>query len=234
MKTLSEFLLEATAPMNIGAVRRALEKSLSKFATVEGTPGEIAGAIRRHGKKWMYGVSVRTSPNLEPGDISVWGFYDGDIDRHYVEDGGTEMPIEIILIFSPKEKKLALTAEGVKGFARYVAETIAHENIHLSQERKRGWKNIKPKQKYLHKVENIKVGSYLANDDEIEAHALNIAGSLLDQFGDKKKAIDFLKRPKTGVVSDHHFDMYLTTFGRNHAVVKRLYKKIIFYINNRT
>jgi hypothetical protein len=236
MRNFGAYLKEATAPINIGAVRSMFEKSLLKLTNKESTPGEIAKAIRSAGsKKYLYGVTIRKTPELDPGDISVFGFYDGNLDQQYVEDSGTELPIELLLIFSSKDKKLALTGPSVVGFSRYLSETLAHEWIHLKQERARGWKEVGPKRKYMHRVENIELGSYLARDDEIEAHALNIAGSILDHVRQEKKlALQFLKTPKTGVLSDHHFDMYLKTFGgASHPVIKRLFKKIVFYINKR-
>lgn len=231
MKTFSNYISEATAPINFRAVRAGFEKVLKKFETKEGTPGEIAKAVRSLSKKYLFEVLVKKTPELKSGDISVWAYYEPESDREWVEESGTTLPIGLILLFSTEDKKLALTKGGVEYFARYLSESLAHEWLHLKQARARNWKNVKTKEQYLYKVDNIEVGSYLAKDDEIEAHAFNIAGSILDLVGTKDKAIRFLKSPRAGALSDHHFDLYIKIFGKNHTVTKRLYKKIITYLD---
>ena len=232
MKSFSQYLTELTAPINVEAINAQFQKALAKFGSKEGTPKEIAKAINKLGPKYLFDVSTRTAPALAAGDISVWGFYEPIADQDYVEDDGGDFPIELIVLFSPKDKTLGLTPEGLRWFARALSDTLAHEWIHLKQARARKWQNVKTKKGYLYKVENIEVGSYLANDDEIEAHALSIALSLKDHFKSKTGSIRFLKRPTVGVVPDHHFDMYIKVFGHGHPVVKRLFKKIVGFLDS--
>lgn len=233
MKTFGQYLTEATTPgFRAASLALDFEKALSKFGSKEGTPSEIAKAIEKFGPKYLFEVSHRTANALEPGDVSVWGFFDPETDQEYVEESGTNRPIELIILFSPKDKKLGLTPDGLRWFSRALAETVAHESVHMKQARARKWQKTKTKQSYVHKVENVEVGSYLAHDDEIEAHALTIALALKDQFHTQKERLNFLKRPKAGVLSDHHFDMYNKVFGSGHPVVKRLFKKIVGYLHN--
>lgn len=233
MKTFSEYLTEATQTINISSARKMFEKMLLPFVEKDIRLSDIVKAVQRGGQRYLYNVSIRKSPELESGDVSVFGFFDAEAAKEYYEEDGVDMPIELLLIFSSKDKTILMGREGVQSLANGLAETLAHEWIHLKQAQSRNWVGIKPKQKYLHKVENIDLAHYLGNDDEIEAHAMNIAGSALSKFGNKKQAIEFFKRPKMGVLDEHHFDLYLKLYGTSHAVTKRLFKKIVYYINNR-
>lgn len=231
MKSFRQYLTEQTVPINVGAATNAIDKVLYKFALKPGTYESLAKTLKPLGKKYLFNVNIRKAPGLDSGDMSVWGFYDPIADKDYVSgDGEDDLPIELIILFSPKDKKLNLSPSGSRNLARALGETLAHEWIHLKQARARNWKSIKPKKAYLHKVENVEVGSYLANDDEIEAHALTISLALKNQFHTTQERINFLQRPKNGVLADHHFDMYIKIFGMGHPVVKRLFKKIVGYL----
>lgn len=230
MKSFSEYITEITAPINTRAVFSDVEKVLLPFASKAGKPRDFERALSKLADKYLMEVSTQRSAQLDPENISVIGAYDWENDPEYDPEEGA-YPIEIILVFSSKAKEISLPPGNVQEFARMISETIAHEWIHLEQARKRNFQITRGKKNYMHKVENVLLGSYLSRDDEIEAHAFNIANSLLDKFGSKHLSLRFLKSPKKGQLADHHFDLYLDTFGNQHAVTKRLYKKILFYMD---
>jgi len=238
MRQFKFFVAEATMPHNAKSIASAFEKVLKPFEKKDAHPYEIVKAANKLSKKYSFTASFKLSPELDAGDTSIIGFYDMETDRENEAGefavGSGDPPIEIVFVFSPKEKKISFKKDDIKFLAAAIAETLVHELIHMSQARAREWKETNTKKDYYRTVKMVHLGSYLGHDDEIEAHAFNIAGSLLDKFGTKRQAVDFLKRPKMGVVQDHHFDMYLNTFGLGHEVMKRLYKKVITYMDQRT
>ena len=232
MKSFIRYLAEATTPISHKKAQSDFEKVLLPLVGKEVTPAQIAKATERLSKKYFFSTTVRTHAQLDKSQISIVGFYDIEGDQEWQEDKSADYPIEIFLLFSPKDKKLSFVKDDVARLSYGLADTIVHERLHMDQAKARNYKQVPHKKKYVHKVENIQIGSYLARDDEIEAYALNIALALKDHFHTQKERFDFLKRPKQGVIQDPHFDQYLDVFGFGHPVVKRLFKKIVGYLNN--
>lgn len=232
MKSFIQYLTEVTAPVNVRGLQSDIKKALSRLALKDVIPSEVSKALKSLEKKYSFSVSVKKTGELEIGETSIIGYYDIEDDELNYEYENNK-PIELVLVFSSKEKKIAYTDDTISDLAKAIAETLGHELLHMSQARTRNFKIARVKDKYYKKVELKDSAAYLAADDEIEAHAFNIAGALLDTFQDKRKAITFLQRPKVGVLPEHHFDMYIQVFGLQHAVTKRLYKKILSYIDIR-
>jgi len=233
MKTYKEFISEATKiPFNKKALQSKFERLFAnKFLDKEIPVQKMINVLESFSKEYLYEVSWRGTPQLDYGDISIWGFYAPETDQEYVEEDGGDYPIELIVLVNDKQKTFAHTRESVQEFAFMVSETLSHEWTHLVQARKRNWLKIKPKNKYKYEIKNKEAWDYLANDDEIEAHAGNIAGSMLRHFGSYQKSMEFLRRPSVKEVPEHHFDMYLNTFGSSkHPVIKRLFKKIAYFL----
>jgi len=234
MRSFVEYLTEVTQPVNVKSLKAELVKSLSKLADKEVEPSAVAQALRPISRKYLVKFTTIREGNLDRGETSIIGYYEPATDKENHEEDEREPIIEVYIVFSKKEKLIAYTKQSVDDLAGALAETLSHELIHASQARARGFKEFGAKQKYLKKVELKNAAAYLAADDEIEAHAWNIAGALLDHFGrSKQKAISFLQRPRRGVIPENHFDMYLEVFGTGHAVTKRLYKKIVVYLDKR-
>jgi len=219
-------------PWNEGDLKKKILKDLSPFLKTEAPLTRILSILKKYEQKYLFKVSVKKHSGVDEGDYSIWGSCDSDIDEKRFSEGETKMPIELDFYINSKNKPVAMTREGAEQLAFSVVETLSHEWIHLSQNRARQWKTSgDTKKRYLYKIENKKVGSYLADDDEIEAHSKNIAASALRKFGSADRAIQFFKRPKFGVIPEHHFDMYLKIFGDfNHPVIKRLFKKIVYFL----
>jgi hypothetical protein len=249
MKLFRNYISEATKiPFTMDYIKKQFETILFPLIDKELTPAQISKVSAKLSDDFLYSLSFRKAPGLESGDMSIFGFYDAAVDknRHQktTSTGASgekhrtantdDMPIEIILLFSKSDKTLALTREGVQTLIHMIAETLSHEWIHMVQAQKRNWIDSKAKKQYLHKIENQEVGSYLANPDEIEAYAWNIAGGILQNFNNSKtKALNFLKSPKTGI--DLQLDLYMQTFvSIKHPAMKKLFKKLVIFIDKRS
>jgi len=159
------------------------------------------------------------SDYLGINDLSVYGSYAQDIDD---ESDGDEQSILIYILH--KGDSVIMMDSNISYIKIEIPKVINHESIHMQQARKRWFEY----QKVYYSKNHPK--AYLSNDDEIEAYANDIAEDILSEM-DKEKAIKFLKKPRKGV--SKYLDEYLDTFDNNHVVIKKLFKKIVLYINSK-
>lgn len=108
-------------------------------------------------------------------------------------------------------------------FMNTLRVTLSHELIHREQQKRIDWS------KYHHHKSDI--SGNIDNKQEIMAYVRTIIDKLMNVYGNyKKKVIEFLQKPKNGVVRE--FDMYIDTFGGDSDIVKRLYKYMYEYTIN--
>ena len=232
MKSFAQYLKEASTPVPIGKLTSDFKKALSSLIGKEVTPEQVGKAAEKLSNKYGFSVTVRKESRLKVGQTSVVGYYDIEADEEFQSNHNADYPIELFLLFAAKEKKIAFRPEDIVGLSDGLANAMQHELLHATQAKARGYKQVGHKKRYVTKVENIQIGSYLARDDEIEAYALNIAVALKSHFHTQKERLEFLKRPKPGIIAVAQLDQYLSMFGSGHPVVKRLFKKIVGYLHN--
>jgi nicotinic acid mononucleotide adenylyltransferase len=231
-------LTEATKiPHSLKQIEDDVFKALSPLKMKEIMPSKILSQMKRIQDKYLFELSAQYG-EVGPGHMSLSGYFDGEVDYEWeMEDGGT-MPIELEFFFYEKKDRIILDQKTLKNTAHDIADTIYHEWMHLQQARNRNWKNIgqgqSPKKRYIYKVPDKRIQADYATDDEIEAHAKSIADVAYRHFGSIEAVIDFLRRPKTKVIPDPNFDIYLTKFGSaGNPVLKRLFKKIVFFVKRK-
>ena len=228
-------MMEFTEP----ASRKEIEKSLESFLTFIASGEEIP--LKDIAKKLEVDtrsigvdeVTVQQSKNVEVGDMNMNASYDP------IDDQEGFNHFEIELIFSKEDKTIAFSPEGVEAIKHRIVDVLEHELIHKSQYRGRGFKkqrDFKPKKGLSDKVRRTR--EYLGNDDEIEAYAKNIASELVRK-SDKETAFTLLRmagktaqyREKKNLLSPNLFGYFAAfDFDTGHPVIKKLLKKIFFYI----
>lgn len=154
---------------------------------------------------------------VEPTELNLNAFYDQDRDdRHKIS-------IELVLVTNPHDKHLILDRMGWNLFVNRLADTLAHELIHMRQARARDFLEIEHHARRNRKLdENL---MYLSDPDEIDAYAYNIATEL-KEHGDP---IQKLQNPKAITVVDSiNLWAYINAFAQNLSdpSLKRLLKKV--------
>ena len=230
-------LQELTEPVD----RAELDSALDSFTTFLASGEPISRkdiAKQLHNTLKRYGVAevgVEVSDKVESGDMNMNAAYDPFDDEDELD------PFYIDLIFSEKDKTLEFTPDGVKNIKDRIIDALEHEMIHMKQYRSR---NFVKQRKYKTKSTEPDVKrakEYLGNDDEIEAFAKNISSELLRAKG-KDGAMDLLRnansssglKDEMGYLLSPNLLGYLAMWGFNtqHPVIKKLLKKIFFYIQN--
>jgi hypothetical protein len=170
---------------------------------------------------------MERSPNVDSGDMNASAAYEQDDD----EDG--EIPFEITLVFSDKDKRIKIDNPDV--LVTRVLDMLKHEMIHQSQARSR---DFEPHG--LGKDRRDSNYEYMSRTDEIEAYAMNIADELVRK-ADKDGALQLLRMAnKTAQFKDEmgrllspdlFAYMAMWNFDTTNPILKRLLKKIYQYIN---
>ena len=228
-------MMEFTEP----ASRKEIEASLESFLTFIASGEEIS--LKDIAKKLEVDtrsigvdeVTIVQSKNVEVGDMNMNASYDP------IDDQEGFNHFEIELIFSKEDKTIAFSPEGVEAIKHRIVDVLEHELIHKDQYRGRGFKKqreFKPKKGLSDKVRRTR--EYLGNDDEIEAYAKNIASELIRK-SDKETALTLLRmagktaqyREKKNLLSPNLFGYFAAfDFDTGHPVIKKLLKKIFFYL----
>lgn len=231
------YLSEITQPTD----RQELEKALSPFLTFIASGEPITRkdiAKQLHNSLKQYGVAevgVEVSDNVDSGDMNMNAAYDPFDDEDELE------PFYIDLIFSPKDETIAFDPEGIDNIKDRILDALEHEMIHMRQYRSR---DFVKQRRYKTKSSDPtikKSKEYLGNDDEIEAFAKNISSELVRKAG-KDGALDLLRmanktagfKDEMGYLLSPNLLGYLAMWGfdTQHPVIKKLLKKVYFYIQN--
>ena len=228
-------MMEFTEPASRKEIEASLESFLTFIASGEEIPlKDIAKKLEVDTRSiGVDEVTIVQSKNVEVGDMNMNASYDP------IDDQEGFNHFEIELIFSKEDKTIAFSPEGVEAIKHRIVDVLEHELIHKSQYRGRGFKKqreFKPKKGLSDKVRRTR--EYLGNDDEIEAYAKNIASELIRK-SDKDTALTLLRmagktaqyREKKNLLSPNLFGYFAAfDFDTSHPVIRKLLKKIFFYI----
>ena len=228
-------MMEFTEPASCKEIEASLESFLTFIASGEEIPlKDIAKKLEVDTRSiGVDEVIIQQSKNVEVGDMNMNASYDP------IDDQEGFNHFEIELIFSKEDKTIAFSPEGVEAIKHRIVDVLEHELIHKSQYRGRGFKKqreFKPKKGLSDKVRRTR--EYLGNDDEIEAYAKNIASELIRK-SDKETALTLLRmagktaqyREKKNLLSPNLFGYFAAfDFDTGHPVIKKLLKKIFFYL----
>lgn len=170
---------------------------------------------------------IRTAEQ-EHGIIYIGGCYYGDDDKHK-----QSRFIEVCFSYFVWDHYLTITDYRWRRICSVFADTMLHEIIHMKQYRSRRFKEIPGYESTAHLVSQRKDQNYYGHPDEIGAYAFNIACELYDRFGTNYQASKrYLNTSHTLKHKASSYLRYFKTFECNHqhAVIKRLKKKVIHYL----
>ena len=228
---------EVTTPADLKELKDALAPFLTFLSNEEDIPVDhVAKKLHYHVNRFgVDEVEVIKSAHVEDGDMNLNASYDP-----YDDEEGLD-PFRMELIFSPGTDTITFSEEGIENIKHRILDALEHEMIHMQQYRKRNY--VKQKgYDYKTKDERLKrTKQYLGNDDEIEAFAKNIASELIRK-ADKDGAMELLKmanrtaqfKDEAGYLLSPNLFGYLAAwnFDTKHPVIKKLLKKVFFYIEN--
>ena len=179
-------------------------------------------------KKLPVKIKMLRSAEQEDGIIYIGGCYYGDDDQE-----NQKRNIEIVFSYFIWDYSLKITEYRFKRMCEVFADTILHEVIHMRQYRTRNWKAIPGYESTAHSGQQRRNQNYYGHPDEIGAYAFNIACELHDRFGTNWKAARrYLNSNHAVRHRRSNYIRYLKAFdmNHNHPVIKKLKKKIIFYL----
>ena len=159
---------------------------------------------------------------VEQGELNINAFYDSEKDEQ------CRISIELVIVTNPADKYIILDDDVFDLFVKHLADSLAHELIHMRQARARDFLNVD-----YHTRQNLNLDEsvqYLSDPDEIDAYAYNIATELRES----KNPLAKLANPTTICLRDSaNLWAYVQTFNRqiNNSVVKKLLKKIYKYLS---
>jgi len=230
-------LYEITEPVD----RTELEKALAPFLTFIASGEPITRkniAKQLHNTLKKYGVAevgVEISDKVDSGDMNMNAAYDPFDDEDELD------PFYIDLIFSPKDKTITFDPDGVDNIKDRILDSLEHEMIHMKQYRSRGFVKQRKYKTKSSEPDVKRAKEYLGNDDEIEAFAKNISSELLRAKG-KEGTMNLLRsassssglKNELGYLLSPNLLGYMAMWGFNtkHPVIKKLLKKIYFYVQN--
>lgn len=174
-------------------------------------------------------IRLKKDPTNTLNDVCIGGCY------YAYDDKGGKKAINIEFYFHPDSTSIKVSAKRFKEIINLVADTILHEMIHMRQWRRRNFKSIPGYESTSAFASKRKEQNYLGHPDEIDAYAFNIAIYLINRFKKDKQIIDYLNRDtRDKRIKMNSYVWYLRTFDNNHRhkVVKKLKKKIIYYLPN--
>lgn len=184
---------------------------------------KLAHATSRKLRFMGHPVCVRCeyAPHINVGDILVSAAY-----LYENDDNGGHKYIEIVLLSNPAAKERITLDDGNLGFyAMLLIESLVHEYRHKHQYNARGFMH-EPVYKSNAEDEMTKSEQeYMGMKIEVDAFAINIATRLWLQFEHGAFA-HLAQGSQIPYASSPDYSLYCAAFGREHAVVKRLTKKV--------
>lgn len=154
---------------------------------------------------------------VEPTELNINAFYDPERDERQ------RPSIELILVTNPNDSHLILDTDLWDLWVNRLADSLAHELIHMRQARARDFLYVEHQaRRNIQTDENL---VYLSDPDEIDAYAYNIATELREHSNPLSKILN----PAAVSVNDSiNLWAYIQAFSKDisHPVVKKLLKKI--------
>ena len=219
------------AELNHKILTECLWSAAPKVVNSQLTTDKLHSILYAHIKKqFPVIVSKHLDPTVKVNQVYIGGTYYSHFDKK------KKKSIEIRLFYNPTIKILNLSRDMFRKFCLLFADTVLHEIIHMRQFRRRKFKILPDYESRIEMKEQRQEQSYLGSSDELDAYSFNIACDLLSKYkNDRAKIFKYLD-------TDHKFrkdtrdnwKMYLKAFDfdHNHAIIKRLKKKVIRYLPN--
>ena len=168
-------------------------------------------------KRFRVSVLHAQAWEVELTELNINAFYDPERDERQ------KPSIELILVTNPNDTHLILDKELWNLFLNRLADSLAHELIHMRQARSRDFLFVENQaRRHIQMDENL---VYLSDPDEIEAYAHNIATELQEHPNPLSK----IHNPVAVSVNDSiNLWAYVQAFSKDitHPVVKKLLKKV--------
>lgn len=201
------------------AIQRWSKNLADKPLTLAGLVLRTGNALRKLGHPVF--VTADTNDELADNSVVVCASYYWDLDEE-----GEERCIELVLVTNQKTRGLlSLSQESATDFATSLVESLCHEYRHQEQYRKRAYRQENEYPSAHQDLALRRSQSYLGMPSEVDAFGLNIAVRLWLMRG--AQALEHVKTPQLWSYEDSpDFYGYVLAFGLDHAVTKKLYKKI--------
>jgi hypothetical protein len=168
-------------------------------------------------KRFRVSVLHAQAWEVEPTELNLNAFYDPERDERQ------RPSIELILVTNPNDTHLILDQDLWNLFVNRLADSLAHELIHMYQARSRNFLFVEyQRHRTIALDENL---VYLSDPDEIDAYAYNIATELREHPNPLSK----LTNPAAVSVNDSiNLWAYIQAFNKDitHPTIKQLLKKI--------
>jgi ABC-type taurine transport system ATPase subunit len=168
-------------------------------------------------KRFRVSVLHAQAWEVEPTELNINACYDPELDEKQ------KPSIELILVTNPNDKHLILDQPLWNLFVNRLADSLAHELIHMYQTRSRNFLFIEHRIERKFQIDENLI--YLSDPDEIDAYSYNIATELKEHQNPLSK----LRNPAAVSVNDSvNLWAYIQAFSQNlnNPVVKKLLKKI--------
>ena len=171
-------------------------------------------------------VKLLRSADQEDGIIYIGGCYYGAEDKK-----NKDKHIEIVFSYFIWDQYLTISAWRWKRMCEVFADTMLHELIHMRQYRTRSFKVLPGYESTAYSAKLRKNQNYYGHPDEIGAYAFNIACEMYERFGNDKKSVEkYMNSNQANRHCRSTYLIYLKTFGHGHPVIKRLRRKVMFYL----
>ena len=216
--------------INRSSVASLIKKIGKEVINTPISPLEFTKKIRKQIRTAGIPVKVTTSFKDETDENSVWvaGLYESCKDKKNIRF------ITLTLQYNNKDKKIYYPYTKFNKLCTNIADTLLHEIVHTRQYRRRNYKTIVGYESFAGSGQQRANQEYFGHNDEIDAYGFNIACSLTDQFDNNRKLIlNFLNQDLSdNRLKKSSYKDYLDAFdhNHNHAVIKKLKKKIIHYL----
>lgn len=229
MLKFTQFFTEVTKTISYSKLKKDLKAFEREISKKDVARANIVKLLNQSLRSYDVTINQENNQMIPSNQIFVSALFDPELD----EDG--EPSIELTLLFNAKDKKLTMEPEHVKEAVDSIIKAMMHEYIHRMQYQKRDYVYGRE-----FKSDN-KDKKYYGNTDEVEAFANNIAQELLDQSnGNAQKAKGLLRnfertssrRSTSGNLLSPDFHNYVKYFGTSSPTIKRLVKRIYYYLEN--
>ena len=168
-------------------------------------------------KRFRVSVLHAQAWEVDPTELNINAFYDPERDEQQ------KSSIELILVTNPNDSHLILDDDLWNLFVNRLADSLAHELIHMYQARARNFLFVEHRRHRTIALDENLV--YLSDPDEIDAYAHNIATELQEHPDPLSKILN----PAAVSVNDSiNLWAYIQAFSKdlNNPVVKKLLKKV--------
>lgn len=174
-------------------------------------------------RKFRVSVLHAKAWEVEPTELNINAFYDPERDEF------GKPSIEIVLVTNPNDSHLILDQPLWSLFLNRLADSLAHELIHMRQSRARDFIYVESQAyREMEIDENL---SYLSDLDEIDAYAFNIATELREHADPLSKLVN----PAAVSVNDSiNLWAYMQAFSKDMKTppIKRLLKKVYKHLTS--